>query len=555
MRRLPDELLLRHHCLVRRNGPDGKASKEAAYQQFLRLGQALWRQEQKLQIGGSKDAPQGAWIQPVDARHNFVSEPAWRAAQAAVTEARKTSGLDSELRVKTNLLSSQPLSFNLFGDLQQDVDLASRVFSRLLGHDVTVTRIEFEYSPGRGDPRFTGDHSAADVFVEYERANKRGCLAIEVKYHEDLTKPPHRDYYRRRYSEVAARMGCFGDGSEQALRRAPLEQLWRNHLLLGSILLDDAAAFDEGRFVLLYPTLNETCNDASIAYQAQLTSSATFDVWTLEHFVKALADVCTAPWVVRLRARYMSHDRVDHAWQDYYLDKTVHWARLIDEHLGHLQRKHAKRVQFRPKAGGVTMVGLLPTHPQLGTDYASIPRLQTLRTTFEEDFARHCASAPPGRDTEEKELQSFLVSNAQQNAGAMELLNAAAGTDFVFLTDEITFPSRIGDDRCDILAVRDLDTRPRLAVIELKSTRAMTELLRQTARYSAILDNHMGRLSELARVRLGRHVLLEPPTGKWVIWPWKGDGPDPRRAAFAAERVGLVTYRRRGSGFALARAL
>ena len=54
-----------------------------------------------------------------------------------------------------------------------------------------VTDIRFEWSPGRGDERFTGDHSAFDVFVAYE--TDRGAaafLGIEVKYHEGLTERP-----------------------------------------------------------------------------------------------------------------------------------------------------------------------------------------------------------------------------------------------------------------------------------------------------------------------------------------------------------------------------
>lgn len=30
-----------------------------------------------------------------------------------------------------------------------------------------VTRIEFEHPPGRGNPRYTADHSAFDVYVEH----------------------------------------------------------------------------------------------------------------------------------------------------------------------------------------------------------------------------------------------------------------------------------------------------------------------------------------------------------------------------------------------------
>lgn len=49
-----------------------------------------------------------------------------------------------------------------------------------------VTSILFEHSPGRGDPAYTGDGSAFDVFLEYcTRSGQTGFLGVEVKYHEN----------------------------------------------------------------------------------------------------------------------------------------------------------------------------------------------------------------------------------------------------------------------------------------------------------------------------------------------------------------------------------
>ena len=91
-------------------------------------------------------------------------------------------------RLFGNLLSSQPLCFNLFGELQQDLALASAVFAELTAGRVDhVTNIRFEWSPGRGDPRYTNDRSAFDVYVCYQTHNGgNGFIGIEVKYHENL---------------------------------------------------------------------------------------------------------------------------------------------------------------------------------------------------------------------------------------------------------------------------------------------------------------------------------------------------------------------------------
>ena len=60
----------------------------------------------------------------------------------------------------------------------------------------------FEHSPGRRDPRFTGDRSAFDVSVRYESpSGQRDFLGIEVKHHETLNDKASE--HRSRYDEIA----------------------------------------------------------------------------------------------------------------------------------------------------------------------------------------------------------------------------------------------------------------------------------------------------------------------------------------------------------------
>ena len=74
-----------------------------------------------------------------------------------------------------------------------------------------VTRIEFEWSPGRGAITYTGDRSAFDVYVEFlTPEHKKGFLGIEVKYHENLIGKASPD--RERYDEIAKDMNCFDPG-------------------------------------------------------------------------------------------------------------------------------------------------------------------------------------------------------------------------------------------------------------------------------------------------------------------------------------------------------
>jgi hypothetical protein len=115
-------------------------------------------------------------------------------------------------------------------------------------------RLLFEHSPGRGDLKFLGDYSAFDLLIEYIGAD--GCpgfVAVEVKLTEAMTEPVP-DMLRPRYAELAETNALFIDHAAEALRRNPLQQLFREHLLAQS--LPDNRLYHEGHFSVIAPTLN-----------------------------------------------------------------------------------------------------------------------------------------------------------------------------------------------------------------------------------------------------------------------------------------------------------
>ncbi len=237
---------------------------------------------------------------------NYMTETVRDVVRAEVLDPVKSAGkVYREPRIYEDLLSSQPLCFNLFGELQRDLRLASRTFERLLADPgLVVTGIEFEHSPGRGDARFTMDNSAFDVFVEYvPGTGQRGFVGIEVKYVEDLDVTPAR--HRARYDEVAGAMRCFVPGALHRLRQKPLEQLWRDHLLAGSLLLDSGSGFEQGTFAVLYPSGNATVAKAVEGYRAWLTEGASFTTWTLEVVLDAIEEAGAGTWAREVRERYL----------------------------------------------------------------------------------------------------------------------------------------------------------------------------------------------------------------------------------------------------------
>jgi hypothetical protein len=295
----PSENLLRsHHAFVK---SDNK------FQRSVRLRQALWRERHGHPIGLHRGQPLGTRLQMPDAKKhlwNYISDGIREVVRTEVLGARRSKGkLFAKPRIFDDLLSSQPLCFNLFAELRLDLVLASRVLRRLMPEKIkTVCRIGFEHSPGRCDPKYTADKSAFDVYVEYESiAGEEGFLGIEVKYHEDMNDD--LALHRERYEQVARGMGCFHAAKLADLRMKPINQLWRDHMLAGSMILADG--WKEGTFVVLYPAENTHAAAAIRKYQACLADASTFGSWTLESFVSALEAEGAGRWVGELRDRYL----------------------------------------------------------------------------------------------------------------------------------------------------------------------------------------------------------------------------------------------------------
>jgi hypothetical protein len=292
------DLLRAHDVFVKTDNP---------FQRQVRLRQALWRERQGYPIGLNSGRPLGTRMQMPDAKQqlwNYLTEGIRALVRAEVIEGTTLKGrLFKQPRIFDDLLSSQPLCFNLFGELKRDLALATRVLQRLRPSAIAqVRRIEFEYSPGRGSAKYSFDNSAFDVYVEYDSTvGTPGFLGIEVKYHENLHDQlaPHR----ARYDEVAHRMGCFHAAGLAAVRCKPINQLWRDHILAGSMLLTDE--WKHGTFIVLYPADNDHAAAAVEKYRECLAHPSTFDAWTLERFIAALEAECSEGWTAELRARYL----------------------------------------------------------------------------------------------------------------------------------------------------------------------------------------------------------------------------------------------------------
>lgn len=295
-----------------------KADK-GEFQRKARLLQSIWREEQSYSIGEQiyreVSRPLGSRLEMPWAEEtlaNYLTDTIRDVVRDEVLDKNKSSGkLYGKPRIFNDLLSSQPLCFNLFGELQQDLPLATKIFNDLTPTRVKeVTGIEFEYSPGRGDEKYTGDRSAFDVYVLFSTlSGGKGFLGVEVKYHENLKGKVAS--HRSRYDEIAQIMGCFRPETLKVLKQQPLQQIWRDHLLAG--IHKHVDSFEEGAFVFLYPRDNPHCDEAIQAYQDKLSNQDRFLVWTLEDIVESIQRNSEQPWIELFVDRYLNFGKIDEA--------------------------------------------------------------------------------------------------------------------------------------------------------------------------------------------------------------------------------------------------
>ena len=247
---------------------------DTRFRSASRLLQALWREDRDLPIGSyvneaGKRRKLGSRISVAagKAGRNFLTPEIAHTARRE-TAYREIGALIDAERLATNLLSSMPLTFNLLAPWGHALERASSYLSELLlAFTGSAHQLLFEHSPGRGNPKFTADHTAFDALIRYSDPHGRnGFVAFEIKYSERMREPVPE--LKPSHVELSDASGLFTDPAAAALRANPLQQLWREHLLAQSMI--DHGLYEEGYLVVIAPALNYHVQDAAEAYQAQL---------------------------------------------------------------------------------------------------------------------------------------------------------------------------------------------------------------------------------------------------------------------------------------------
>ena len=175
-----------------------------------------------------KSALFGSRLTPKDgaAGANFLSGGIARVAQERLKENKNLASEQAQSRLLCDMLSSQPMCFNLFGPLVIDHELATRLLRLLPGvpADMEVTRVALEYAPEPATS-YLDDKTSHDVFVEYRRpGGNHGFIGIETKLTEPFTRYGYS--FRGRYSRWMKTLGWWwNEGAEEHFSRDQYNQL------------------------------------------------------------------------------------------------------------------------------------------------------------------------------------------------------------------------------------------------------------------------------------------------------------------------------------------
>ena len=250
----------------------------------------------------------GNMLRPEDGARglNFVSSDV---AEVAKERVAAGGGAVEPFRLFHNMLSSQPMCFNIFGPLIGDLRLATCLVGMLLPGEVAeVTAVHIEYGP-QPAPEYLDDRTAFDAFIEYRRPDGgRVALGIETK----LTEP----FSQRHYDKQAYRRWMKSPRSPwranvaDSVADVEHNQLWRDHLLAVAVRDHPGSPYVDCKLMLVRHPEDRDCRRVVEGYRQLLVpGDQTFIDLPLDELLErweaAGAGAHHDSWLSELRRRYL----------------------------------------------------------------------------------------------------------------------------------------------------------------------------------------------------------------------------------------------------------
>lgn len=300
------------HCWLDHDRVPGRPEM-TEFRRAVRYHNAMWREVNGYPIGTHRNRPGtpprlvGSRLDLDFARESgasFLTAGALAAARARTSFVEPHQIFDHQ-SFWADLLSSEALAVNLFGDLAAHLDRADRaVHAWWPTTPGRVTDVRFAHSPGRFDPSYSNSLRSFDaVFVLALPDGSDGILAIDVKYREAAQREGVKPTHLSRFVEIHDRSGAFEPGAVDVVNPSRLSLIWLEHLLLLSMLQHESGRWRWGRYIVVHPAGNTDIIHVNDEYRKLLADDATFTSATIEDLLSA--KVLAPRSAAALRRRYL----------------------------------------------------------------------------------------------------------------------------------------------------------------------------------------------------------------------------------------------------------
>ncbi|MBM6735603.1 hypothetical protein H7U35_10285 [Mediterranea massiliensis] len=253
---------------------------------------------------------------------NFLMKETFEYAKERVEKKKKEKTVETidGFRLFNNLLSSQPMAFNMFYPLmsllKQDpakVTLAVRsVFKNLPVFEVTEIGLEFIPTPIEN---YTNDKSTMDAYIKFvDNKGGKHIIAIETKYTDVLGVNEASRCEEQK--QMLVDTGLFSEDFEELLMggKVKLTQIYRNLLLTERYRMVEG--LKDSYSVMLSPKEHPSTQEeiSSVTEYLKPEYAYKLSAVSLEDFVDAMIQYLPeyyAQVYERFRGRYLSFGKVD----------------------------------------------------------------------------------------------------------------------------------------------------------------------------------------------------------------------------------------------------
>jgi len=300
-------------------------SNETAFTARMRQHQS-WYREVVLQLPPGtgphrfSTTVRGSMLRPEHAQQgrNFLTPEVYRVAQERL---RRGARNVESFRLLHNMLSSQPMCFNLFAPLRHDLELATLLLRATpeLGVD-RVTAVDIEFAP-RPVEEYLADGTSFDAYIEYTHCDgSRAFLGIETKLTDGFSRTVCDTPAYRRWMQGSRNPWL----PSAALRVADAShnQLWRDHLLAIAMRDHPSQRYRHGALMLVRHPLDQRGAESARDYRRLLRDGDT-----------SFLDMPMDQLVGRWRTALGSDDRSSwlRSFEERYLELTKS-REFADEH-------------------------------------------------------------------------------------------------------------------------------------------------------------------------------------------------------------------------------